>query len=315
MSESSHGRSLPKRILLVIGGLFAFILLFVVSFRIAVHEIFGGIAQSRATGLSASEWDIRSMWSSGGLSVDFAAVPAYQKGSTESWIARSADLRARSSSFDHSVAALHQVVSTHHGYLEDLRTESRSGHGRALAAAISIPSNDFDATLADLKTLGRVEGISEAGEDSAVKLATAARHITTAQTNLSRLQKLQRERKGELRDAVALEKDIAQASEAVMEAERQHGGLVSTTAQAHIRVTLIEDYRAPMNTNWAGAFLQLRNSLVEGVSAIFSSVSLFLGGLFEFGLPLVFWFALLFWPSRLAWRRFHRRPAATPVAS
>jgi hypothetical protein len=253
------------------------------------------------------------MWSSDKFPADFAALTQYQKGSADAWIARSADLQARSFDFDHSLASLRQIASTHHGYLEDLRTESRSGRGRALAATVSVPTNDFDATLADLKTLGRVEGIAEVGEDFAVKLATEARRLAAAQTNLSRLQKLQRERKGELRDVVALEKDIAQANEAVLEAERQNQELVSTVAQAHIRVTLLEDYRAPLQTNLAGVVLQLRNSLVEGVGAILSSAALVLGIFFAFGLPLLFWAVLLFIPARFAWRRFRRPPAAVSV--
>ena len=313
MSESSPRRSLPKRILLVIGGLFAFILLFAVAIRITVYELFSGIAQSRVSGLSASEGDVRSMWSSGGSSVDFAAIPAYQKGSPEQWIFRSADLRARSSTFEQSVAALHQVVAAHHGYLEDLRTQSRSGYGRILSANVSVPSSDFEASLSDLKSLGRIEAIAESGEDSAVKLAAASRHLAAAQTNLSRLQKLQRERKGELRDAVALEKDIAQANEAVVEAERQNQGLVSIVAQAHIRLMLVEDYRAPLQTNLAGVVFQLRNSMVEGIGAIFSSAALVLGVLFEFGLPFLFWAALLFIPARLAWRRFRRAHVVVPA--
>jgi len=310
MSESSPRRSLPKRLLLVVGGVFAFTLLFVVACRVGVNDIFSGIASSKATGLSAVAWDMDSMWSTGQM-----GAPMLQRSVAAPWIARSADLRARSSAFDHSIAALHQIVSTRHGYLEDLRTESRSGHGRALAVTIAVPSNDFDATLADLRKLGRVEAISEAGEDFAVKLATAARSLATAQTNLSRLQKLQRERKGELRDAVAMEKDIAQANEAVVEAERQNQSLTSTVAQAHIRLTLLEDYCAPLQTNLAGFSLQLRNSFVEGVSSIFSSVSLFLGVLFEFGLPMIFWLAILFWPARVAWRRFRPARSAAPVAS
>ena len=273
--------------------------------------MFRGIEQSKATGLSAIGWDRRSTWSNDGLLSDFVPMPAYQKGTATPWIARSADLRARTAAFDHSVAALHQAVSTHHGYLEDLRTESRSGFGRALSANISVPSADFEAALSDLKTLGRIEEISEAGEDSAVRLATAARHLAASQTNLSRLQKLQRERKGELRDVVALEKDIAQANEAVLEAERQHDGLISIVAQAHIRVTLVEDYRVPLEVSLAGSFLQLRNSFVEGITAVFTSFSLFLGVLFEFGLPLVFWVGLLFIPVRVVWRRFRRPVAAT----
>jgi hypothetical protein len=307
MSESSPRRSFAKRLLITVAVLAAFILSSVFSARIAVDSLFRGIASSKSSALSSVAWDYGSMWSTG------VAGPYLQKGVADPWIARSADLHARSSDFDHSLASLHQIVSTHHGYLEDLRTESRSGLGRALAATVSVPSNDFDVTLADLKTLGRVEGISEAGEDFAVKLATEARRLAAAQTNLSRLQKLQRERKGELRDVVALEKDIAQANEAVLETERQNQELVSIVAQAHIRLTLLEDYRAPLQTNLAGVVLQLRNSLVEGVGAIFSSSALVLSIFLGFGLPLLFWAALLFLPARFAWRRFRRPQAAVPA--
>ncbi|HXN96216.1 MAG TPA: DUF4349 domain-containing protein [Candidatus Acidoferrales bacterium] len=310
MPDAPNRLFIVKRLLIAVAALAAFTMATIIGSRLVVESLFKGIASSRSSALSAISWDVGSMWSSGATGVDML-----QKGVAEPWIARSADLRARSSAFDHSLASLHQIVSAHHGYLEDLRTESRSGYGRALAATVSVPSKDFDATLADLKALGRVVGISEAGEDFAVKLATAARRLSAAQTNLSRLQKLQRERKGELRDAVALEKDIAQANEAVDEAERQNQGLVSTVAQAHIRLTLMEDYRAPLPANLEGFFLPLRNSFVEGVGAIFSSAALVLGVLFEFGLPLLFWLALLFFPIRLAWRRFRRAPAAATAVS
>ncbi len=308
MSESTPRRSFLKRLLITVAALSAFILSSVFSARIAVESLSRGIASSKSSPLSSYSWDLGSMWSTGGI-----AGPYLQKGLADPWIARSANLLARSSAFDRSLASLHQIVSAHHGYLEDLRTESRSGSGRALAATVSVPSNDFDATLSDIKTLGRVEDISEAGEDFAVKLATASRRLSAAQTNLSRLQKLQRERKGELRDAVALEKDIAQANESVDEAARQNQGLLSTVAQAHIRLTLMEDYRAPLQANLAGVILQLRNSLVEGIASIFSSAALVLGILFEIGLPLLFWAALLFLPARLAWRRYRHAPTAIPV--
>lgn len=305
MSELSSRHSLARRLLIAVVALGVIMMASVFSSRIAVESLFKGIATERATGLSAVAGDADSMWS--------FYTPMLQKGITEPWIARSADLRARSSSFDRSVASLRQTVSAHHGYLEDLRTESRSGYGRALAATVSVPSNDFEAALADLKTLGRVEAISESGEDFAVKLAAAARRLSAMQTNLSRLQKLQRERKGELRDAVALEKDIAQAYEAVDEADLQSQGLVSTVAQSHIRFTLLEDYQAPLQANLAGIFLRLRNSLVEGIGSILSSVALVLGILLEFGLPFLFWAALLFVPARLAWHRFRRPHPVAPV--
>jgi len=301
--ETSPRRSLPRRFLLVAAGLFAFTLLFVIACRIAVLQMFRGIEQSRATGLSAvSSWDVGSRRSQAGVAVDLARTDQ---------ISRSADLRALSSSFDHSVAQLHRIVAIHSGYLEDLRTESRSRRGRALSAALAVPSAEFDATLSDLKNIGRIDSIYESGEDSAVKLASAARHLAAAQTNLARLKELQHGRTGPLRDAVALEKEIAQANEGLTEAERQHDSLLSTIAQAHIRFTLLEEYKAPFEANLGGVRLQLRNSLVEGVGSVFSSVALFVGVLFEYGLPLVFWLAILIWPSRLGWRRFQAYRLAT----
>ena len=59
----------------------------------------------------------------------------------------------------------------------------------------------------------------------------------------------------------------------------------------------------------AGALLQVRNSFVEGSSAIFSTLALVLSVVLSYGLPLAFWLALLFWPLRTLWRRFHRKPA------
>jgi hypothetical protein len=311
--ETTTRSNWKRRLLLIVGGVVVFLVVFVFAIRIAMMDLSGGIAAERSTALSAIApgWDMRSMWSSSGGHSALAKQEGGNGG--ESWIARNADLQIRSSAFEKSVASLHRIVAGHHGYLEDLRTESRTGAGRALAATISVPTEEFDGALADLQTLGRVEVVSQAGEDSAVKLATSARHVEASKTNLTRLQKLQRERKGELRDAVALEKDIAQANESVAEAEREHEGLVSTVAQAHLRVALFEDYRAPLQVSMAGAFLQIRNSFVEGIEAILSSVCAVVGILFGYGLPVVFWVALLFWPARMAWRRWPSSPT-TAVA-
>ena len=309
MTETTTRSSWKKRVLLMAGGGIAFLLVFVFAVRITVSEMFRGIASQKATGLAAvADWDLRSTWSGGAYSLNRDDAVG------QSWIARSAELQVHSAAFEHSVSELYRIVAGHHGYLEDLRTESRTGAGRALAATISVPTEEFDGTLSELQKLGEIKSVSQAGEDSAVKLATAKRRLEATKTNLARLQKLQREHKGELRDAVALEKDIAQANETVAEAERQSDGLISTVVQAHLRMVLLEDYRAPIQISGTGAFLQIRNSLVEGVGAIFSSLFAVLGIFFGYGLPTIFWLVLLFWPVRVAWRRFRQTPrSVVPV--
>jgi hypothetical protein len=298
VAEAITHRSLFKRILLVTGGLIVFTILFVVACRLAVIQMFRGMASSRATGLSA--WDIGGMWTDRSY---------FQLSQTESgkWISRNADLRIHTDAFERSRTSIDQIAAVHHGFLERLVTESNSGRGRGLSAVLSVPAAEFDATIADLKKLGRVEGIEETGEDSAVKLENSARNLEAARTTLERLQSLQRNRKGQLRDALEVEKEIAQANSAVREAVLQRDGLLSTVIQAHIHLALRENFRAPLETSFAGTLLSLRNSMVEGIGAILSSITMVSGALLEYGLPIAFWCLVLFWPGRLAWKRFRAR--------
>jgi hypothetical protein len=113
---------------------------------------------------------------------------------------------------------------------------------------------------------------------------------------------------------LALEKEIAAANEAAGEALRQQEELQSTVALAHISFSLLEDYRAPLEARFDGQLLELRNSLVEGVGAIFSSAGVVISAAFEYGLPMIFWLAVLFYPARYAWRRFRRGHSVAAVA-
>jgi len=123
MPNDSSRLLVVKRLLIATVALVAFTIASVIGGRIVVESLFKGIASSKATGLSALAWDTGSMLAKGRASFD-SLIPLPAGGS---WIARSAELRTRSSEFDRSVVALHQLVSVHQGYLEDLRTESRSG--------------------------------------------------------------------------------------------------------------------------------------------------------------------------------------------
>jgi hypothetical protein len=302
MVETNKRRSLAKRIALVVGGFIVFTLLFAVACRIAVEQLFRGIESSRSTGLS-SGWDTRAMWG------DVGSSGGYQLGSGR-WISRNADLRLQTDAFERGRTSVNQIAAAHHGFLEHLATESRTGRGRVLSATVSVPATEFDVALADLKKLGRVEAMAEGGEDSAVKLENAARNVEATKITLERLQNLQRDRKGQLHDALEVEKEIAQTDSAVREAIRQRDNLLSTVAQAHIQLTLLEDFRAPLEARFGGAWLGIRNSIIEGVSTTLSSLTTMFGMAFEYGLPIAFWCLILFWPGKAAWRHLRARSAA-----
>jgi hypothetical protein len=192
--------------------------------------------------------------------------------------------------------------------------KARQARGACSRSLWHSPSSEFDPALADLKKIGHIVAIAEAGEDSAVKLASQARHLASAQTKLARLQKLRHERTDKLPDVLELEKEISAANEAVVEESRRQDELQSTVAQAHVQFSLLEDYRARLQPGLDGEFLQLRNSVIDGISGILSSVGTVTAVLLEYGVPLIFWLALLYLPSRFAWRRFQRFRSA-PVSA
>jgi hypothetical protein len=222
-------------------------------------------------------------------------------------------LRIRTDSFDNSENSLRQIVASHKGSFEEFKTETQTGQGRSLAATLTVPAPELDIALSDLKSIGRVDRISESGEDSAVKLASLERHEAAAKENLERLQKLYGQ-KGSMQDSIALQKEVNGAKERLFESEKERSTVLSTMNQASVRVTLLEEYRVKLDFDLAGASLHLRNSLIEGLGGVISSMSVFAGAILQYGLPLFVWAAILFIPVRLTWRRF-RRTSETPAIS
>ncbi|HEY2820652.1 MAG TPA: DUF4349 domain-containing protein [Candidatus Acidoferrum sp.] len=307
--SDAHSRHLMSKTSVLIAGSIVIVLCYFV-FRVSTEQYFTSVDNARVSGLSGTSWDMRSMW---------VSTPMLQRNApfelSSGGVARAAQLRESTSNFDNDVASLNKIVAGHHGYFEDLRTQTQSGRGRLLSVALAVPGPEFDSTVAELKSIGRLVAISEAGEDANVRLANQARQVAEAQTNLARLQRLQKDHASKLLDALSLEKEIAQAAANVSQSEREQENLQSTVAKAHISFMLLEDYRAPLNARLDGHSLQLRNALIEGVGAIVSTVAMLLALVLQYGLPLAFWLAVLYFPIR-AIRNYLRRTAApvpTPV--
>jgi hypothetical protein len=299
MPEPHAFRSLFKKLLIAMGSIVGIVLVCVFSVQLCMNQMFRGIASSRATGLAA--WNI---------------FPSFNNSLGDSQnpsISRSAEVQSRTTAFDSSVSHLYRLVGEHRGYFEDLRTENRSGQGRALAASFSVPATELDSTVEEIKTLGRVIQMSVASEDSTVKASRTQRRVVGAKNNLGRLQSLRAKNKTGIQDALALQKEIAKATEDLAQVENEQQNLLSTVSRASVRFALIEEYKATLNTDIPDALFQLRNSLVEGMSGILSTSTAFLAALFEYGLPVGFWGALLFYPARLIWKRLQQLRAARAI--
>jgi hypothetical protein len=288
MRESHSSRSLLKRLLLVVASLIGIVLVCVFASWLSVQQMFRGIASSRATGLAA-----------------YGIFPSFQQ-SQNAAISRSAELQSRTTTFEDNSKQLYLLVAKHRGEFEDLRTENHSGQGRALAASFTVPANEFDDTLGEIKMLGRVQTISVASEDAAIKTARMNRQVEAAKNNLTRLRSLQREHKAGIQDALALQKELAKATDDLAQVENEHQNLLSTVARASVHFALLEEYKATLDVDISGAVFQLQNSLIEGIGSVVSSFAAFFAALFEFGLPIGFWAAVSYLPIRFAWKKIQR---------
>lgn len=288
MSKSQSVRTLSKRLLFALAGTIGVVLICVFAVHLFVNQMYRGIASSRATGLAAYPSFYR---------------PDSDKDLQNQGISRSAELQSRTTTFENSCTGLYQIVAKHRGEFEDLRTENRSGQGRALAASFTVPAKELDGTLDELKQLGRIQNISVASEDATVKTARKNRQVEAAKNNLARLQSLQREHKAGIQDALALQKEIAKATDDLAQVENEQQNLLSTVARASVHFALLEEYKATLDVDISGALFQLRNSLVEGLGSIVSTLAGFLAALLEYGLPIGFWVAALYFPVRMIWKR------------
>jgi Domain of unknown function (DUF4349) len=317
MGDSTARPSRKKRIAYVIGALIVVLGIYVFGFRSGETESERAMRVRRESGLSGPDWELNSMWAEG-LSAN-RLWPSVTKESREGVIGgsseiRHADLRMHSAQFDRSVADMHRIVSNEGGYFESIHTENRTGTGRALFALLSVPSGHFESAMTELGALGRVETVFQSSDDSAVELATSARAITDAQTRLSRLEKLQRERAGKLNEAMDLEKEIAAANQELSQARQRQESLISVIAQARVGLLLMEDYRAPFTVSWSTSALEIRNAAAAGLAAVFSSLEATLSLILSVVLPVAFWLTLLFFPARFAYHRYFRRNAAAQAA-
>jgi Domain of unknown function (DUF4349) len=304
MDATQVTKTIFKRLILVVCALVGIVLVSVISCRIAIQHIFGGISSSSATGLSAVAWDPLQSGSS------------FFSGRGSASISRNAELHTRTTSFEESTSKLQQIVVKHHGEFEDLRTDRLTGRGRSLVTTFSVPATELDSVLQELEDLGRTQRVSETSEDASVKSAQANRRVLDARSNLARLQALRQEHRAGIQDALTLQKEIVKATDEVAQEDSEQQKLLATSARAAIHFVLLEQYQARFDSDFPGAMLRLQNSLFEGLSSTLSSMAIVFATLLEYGLPIAFWALLLYFPSRMTWRKIqHLRNKSQTAAS
>jgi hypothetical protein len=175
---------------------------------------------------------------------------------------------------------------------------------RLLVTTLRIPAAQFDAGIADLRTLGHVEHEQQGGEEVTAQVVDLDARLKNARETEAQLTEVLRSRTGKIGDVLEVEKEMARVRQEIEQMEAEQKSLDNRVAFASIDLILSEEYQAQLGGGRSSIWLQFRNALVDGYHDATDGLVRVLVVLLSVGPSLLIWGALLFWPARWAWRRW-----------
>jgi Domain of unknown function (DUF4349)/Putative zinc-finger len=201
---------------------------------------------------------------------------------------------------------LEAILRRHHGYAADLTANTAEGSQRSLEASLRVPANELDATIADLKALGRVERETQNGEEVSQQHADLVARLKNSRETEKRLQAILTERTGKISDVLEVEQEIARVRGEIEEMEAAQKSLERRVDFATVNMSLSEEYKAGLMLPGLSAGTRLHNALIEGfhnAGETLLGIMLFFA---QFGLTLLIWGLILLVPAFFLWCRFRR---------
>lgn len=218
-------------------------------------------------------------------------------------VIRTASLTLAVPEFDKARISLEEILKRHRGYVGDLQVSSPSGDGRTLKATLRVPSDQLDATLTDLKKLGRVESESQNGQEVTAEYVDLEARLANSKHTEQRLTDVLKQRTGKLSDVLEVETEIARVRGEIESREAQRKSMANQVAFATLTATLTEDYKPKLQAVPPSTLMKFRNSAVEGYRSMMEGVVGLVIFVLSYGPSVLLWLALLFFPARFAWRR------------
>ena len=241
----------------------------------------------------------------GGLKEGAEAGPA----TSGPMIIRTADLILTTKEFDKARAAIESILKRHRGYVASLKAGGAASSARTLTGTLRVPADQLDATLTELKTLGRVESESQGGQDVTSQYVDLEARLANARNTEKRLTDLLSQRTGRLSDVLEVEQEVDRVRGEIEQMEAERKNMSSQVSFATVSVTVSEDYKAQLEVVPPSTSTRLSNAAVEGYRSMVDGVVGVMLFLLSCGPSLLLWGALLFLPARLAWKMMRRRLA------
>jgi hypothetical protein len=221
-------------------------------------------------------------------------------------IIRTAELSLITKEFDKARANLEAILKRHRGYVGELKANDTTGSGRTLTATLRVPADQLDATLTEVKTLGRVESESQSGQDVTSQYVDLQARLSNARNTKLRLTDLLLNRTGKLSDVLEVEQELDRVRGQVEQMEAERKSMATQVSFATLNATITEDYKAQLEVVPPSTATRLGNAAVEGYRSMADGVVSLVLFLLSTGPSLVLWGAILFFPARMLWKKVRR---------
>ena len=218
-------------------------------------------------------------------------------------IIRTAQLSLITKEFDSARSALETILKRHRGYVGDLKVAGSAGSGRTITTTLRVPADQLDTSLAELKTLGRVESESQSGQDVTSQYIDLQARLGNARNTEQRLTDLLRQRTGKLSDVLEVEQEVDRVRGEIEQMEAERKTMSNQVSFATLNATITEDYKAQLQVVPPSTSTRLSNAAVEGYKSMVDGIVSLMLFLLEDGPTLLLWGAVLFFPARWVWKR------------
>jgi len=236
------------------------------------------------------------------------AAPTYQPQAP--MIARSASLTLVIKDFAGARAALDAILVRHHAYASDLKASTVENAPRTLVAFLRVPAQDLGPTLAELKSLGRLQEETQNAEEVTQQHADLVARLKNSRETEQRLQAILAQRTGKMSDVLEVEQEIARVRGEIEAMEAEQKTLEHRVEYASVNLILTEVYQAQLAVPPISASSRLHNAMINGyrnASETILGIILFFA---EYGLTLIIWLAILAIPVWFLRRRYRRSLAS-----
>jgi hypothetical protein len=221
-------------------------------------------------------------------------------------VIRTAQITLITADFAKVRASLEDILKRHGGHIGNLTIAAPGDSGQTLVAMLRVPASQLDAAMAEIRHLGRVENEQQGGEEVTQQVVDLEARLTNARNTERRLADILNRTTGKIGDVLAVENEIDRVRGEIerMEAERKNLGDRVSFATLDVRIN--EEYKAHLAVAAPSTFSLLRNAAVDGYRNMADSVTSVVMFLLSYSPVLVLWMAVLYLPSRYAWRRLRK---------